>query len=161
MEDPHIFDIRNERTFNSIKKHFISYIDTSSTCWGWKGVLDRQKYGIIKIASRTYKAHRLSYMLFNGPIYAHQIVRHTCDNPSCVNPKHLIKGNESDNLIDCVKRNRHPNTKLNEEAVKVIKWMLKYEYKKGLIKKLAELHKVNIKTISDINCNHCWNWVKI
>lgn len=161
MEDLHIFDIRKERNFNLIKNHFISYIETSSTCWEWKGYLDRQKYGIIKIATRTYKAHRLSYMIFNGPIYAHQIVRHTCDNPSCVNPKHLVKGTEADNSIDCVKRNRHPKMILNEEAVKVIKWMLKYKYKKGLIKKLAELHKVNIKTISDINCNKRWNWVKI
>ena len=32
--------------------------------------------------------------------------RHTCDNPSCINPEHLICGTAADNAADKVKRGR-------------------------------------------------------
>jgi len=34
-------------------------------------------------------------------------IRHTCDNPYCVNPDHLVRGNARQNARDCIKRNRH------------------------------------------------------
>lgn len=36
-----------------------------------------------------------------------EVVRHTCDNPRCINPEHLIGGTQVDNMQDCVKRGRH------------------------------------------------------
>ena len=35
-----------------------------------------------------------------------QVVRHTCDNPRCINPTHLIGGTYADNMRDCKERNR-------------------------------------------------------
>ena len=35
------------------------------------------------------------------------VVRHTCDEPACVNPKHLIKGTQKENVRDAIERNRH------------------------------------------------------
>jgi uncharacterized protein (DUF433 family) len=35
------------------------------------------------------------------------IVRHTCDNPKCCNPKHLLIGTKKDNTQDMVSRRRH------------------------------------------------------
>ena len=34
------------------------------------------------------------------------VVRHTCDNPRCINPEHLIGGTRADNNRDRVERNR-------------------------------------------------------
>ena len=67
----------------------------------------------------------------------------------------------SDNSVDMVKRNRQGAQKLNEEAVKVIKWMLKYKPRRGLAIKLAELYNVLPNTISQIKCNQRWAWIKV
>ncbi len=136
--------------------------ENENICWEWQGSKHRQGYGRLTWGRiDTYFAHRISYFIFNGDIPYGNVVRHTCDNPACVNPKHLILGNQSENTIDSVIRNRHGNQKLNEECVKVIKWMLKYQYKHGLIAKLASLHHVQYDTIRKIKGDLRWDYVKV
>ena len=48
-----------------------------------------------------------------------------------------------------------------EEAVKVIKWMLKYRPEIGLSAKLVRLHKVSPQTITNIKIGKSWGWIKI
>jgi hypothetical protein len=86
---------------------------------------------------------------------------HTCDNPCCVNPNHLILGTNQDNIIDSVNKNRWHTAKLNTEAVKVIKWMLKYKPERGLASKLARLHGVGRSVISSIQNKKIWTSVKV
>lgn len=35
------------------------------------------------------------------------VVRHTCDNPRCINPRHLLIGTQQDNMNDMLSRGRH------------------------------------------------------
>lgn len=35
-----------------------------------------------------------------------EVVRHTCDNPRCINPDHLVGGTQVDNVRDCADRGR-------------------------------------------------------
>lgn len=67
----------------------------------------------------------------------------------------------SDNAIDAVKAGSHAHQKLSEEAVKVIKWMLKHKPKHGLGAKLARMYKVSPRAVSDIKNGSRWGWVKI
>lgn len=87
-----------------IKEH--TRLDTQTRCWVWTGYRDPAGYGVIKrVPLGRKRAHRLAYAAFNGsPVGL--LVRHTCDNPSCVNPKHLLLGTNADNIRDRVLRGR-------------------------------------------------------
>jgi hypothetical protein len=161
-------DIRKFKSFPTFKRRFLKRISTKyftkeyeNKCWLWIGDKHKQGYGYIKWGNQRYRTHRISYLIFNGLIPYDKEVRHKCNNSSCINPKHLLLGNHSDNMIDMIKANTRCNQKLNEEAVKVIKWMLKYKYKRGLITKLAKLYKVAPPTIGSINTERNWGWIKV
>jgi hypothetical protein len=68
----------------------------SDACWPWPGPFHRYGYG----AWGGAKVHRL--MADDcGPV-----VRHSCDNPPCCNPAHLVAGSQADNVADMVARDR-------------------------------------------------------
>lgn len=150
---------------NDIDK-FWSKVYFTDNCWEWQGGKTGVKgkavsgYGAFWTNGRQRPAHEVAYFLTKGIIPIGKQIRHTCDNPGCVNPDHLILGTQSDNILDAVKRNRR-NDPLNEQAVKVIRWMLKHCPKRGLQSKLAKLHKVNKKAISKIHLKQTWQWVTI
>jgi hypothetical protein len=50
--------------------------------------------------------HRLIYECYNGPITKNVIIRHTCNNPACCNPNHLLSGTIQDNINDRTRANR-------------------------------------------------------
>lgn len=80
-------------------------------CWNWVGCVSGKAphfYGRIKpTGQRERKAHQVSWELFHKkPFPKGKICRHTCDNPLCVNPKHLLVGTLKQNTQDAVERGR-------------------------------------------------------
>ena len=78
-------------------------------CHPWMALRNKAGYGKIangKNKSKLY-ASRVVYELVNGKIEDPKlVVRHTCDNPPCCNPAHLILGTRGDNARDRGERKR-------------------------------------------------------
>lgn len=99
-----------------------------SECSIFEGFKTAKGYGQKKYKGRLWRAHRLVYTLAHGDIPKGLVVRHKCDNPSCVNLEHLELGTVKDNNHDKIKRGRvkapkgdsHYNSKLTEESVRFI-----------------------------------------
>jgi hypothetical protein len=83
-------------------------------CWEWLASTHKGKwpYGQFWYEGKMRKAHRVAYLLTHQDCPDDLVVRHTCDNPICVNPDHLILGTVADNNKDTMDRGRfvHPNS---------------------------------------------------
>lgn len=76
-------------------------------CWPWTEGADEDGYGLFKAGGRMHRACRwLLARKIGRPLAADEVTRHTCDNPPCVNPAHLIPGSPRDNLHDARDRGR-------------------------------------------------------
>lgn len=76
-------------------------------CWVFTGQTNRERYGMYSYRSQNHMAHRFAYEKEIGPIAEGLFVLHTCDNPPCCNPAHLMPGTPLDNVQECIERGRH------------------------------------------------------
>jgi hypothetical protein len=54
-----------------------------------------------------YRMHRVAYQVYyNDDLTSKDIICHKCDNPKCVNPRHLFKGTHNDNVQDKCSKGR-------------------------------------------------------
>jgi hypothetical protein len=90
-------------------------------CWPWTGE-QRRGYGRITCfcsgKRRMLSAHRAAAWL-SGIAVDGLLVMHSCDNPSCCNPKHLSAGTDADNARDRDSRgrNRQPSGEMSGKSV--------------------------------------------
>lgn len=113
--------------FSDLEERFwskVSIKDDDESCWTWFGArrgTPGEDYGSIRwINPMTDKneiigAHRMSFFLANGCLP--EVARHTCDNPPCVRPSHLLDGTHADNMRDRQERGRYkkPAPKFGED----------------------------------------------
>lgn len=94
------------RFFSKVKR-------SENGCWIWIGG-KQHKYGAFRISTKkTCRAHRWMYEWFWGAIPKGHVVMHTCDNPACVCPYHLVAGTQDENNRDCSRKGRSKHFKEN------------------------------------------------
>jgi hypothetical protein len=146
------------------EERFWSKVDKTDGCWEWTGTLNGKGYGQIRINGRYVKAHRYSWILHNGNSIDGLLVCHKCDNTMCVRPEHLFLGTQSDNMRDCVEKNRfdirlgeeNPVSRLKNVDIPKIRVMLS---RGDSLRKIARLFNVHHKTIFNISHNIYWRSV--
>ena len=104
------------RLESSDKARFFAKVSRGAPgeCWVWSGGRkdSRQGYGAFGVRDRTtgrwriLRAHRVAWLIVNGPIPEGMCVCHRCDNPPCCNPAHLFLGTHSENMRDMANKGR-------------------------------------------------------
>lgn len=119
----------------SAQARFWASVETTpnvNECWLWRKGRNNDGYGRFNVPKAgggfsNIQATRAMMFLTQGPFDNSLLVRHTCDNPPCVNPLHLELGTHLDNAKDMTDRQRqsrgelHPKTTIAEHVVKDIR----------------------------------------
>ena len=132
-----------------------------SDCWVWLGSCNRDGYGVFwhgewrggdsKNGPIMGLAHRWVYENEVGEIPSKMYVLHNCDEPSCVNPRHLFIGTQAENVADCSRKGRRNQSrvlKLTPEQRAEIADM--YASGEGSQSEIAKLYGVSQPTVSYI-----------
>ncbi len=146
--------------FLNDQQRFWEYVDKKSDveCWHWTGCCTGRGYGQIKINMKMIYTHRFSWQIHFGEIPKDLCVLHKCDNPICVNPKHLFLGTQEDNIFDMHQKDRqakgenHGQHKLTVKQVEQIRG-LKEKYTQ---REIAKMFDVCHATIASIHSNITW-----
>lgn len=106
-------------------------VKTDSGCLEWRGQHDKDGYGRIKYMKKDIRIHRFILEMKSGNLLDTNILtRHTCNNPPCCNPDHLLEGTSQDNVNDrvnsgrsnCSKGETQWRSKLkNEQVIEIYK----------------------------------------
>src|SRR6266446_4977936 len=102
-----------ERFWSKVNKEgpIHPYDPSLGECWEWIAFRRSEGYGRFSFNRKTEQAHRVSLKLIGVIIPPKILVCHSCDNPPCVNPKHLFLGSDKDNSNDKVLKNRQGGAK--------------------------------------------------
>lgn len=129
-----------------------------SGCIEWTARLQRG-YGMISFRGINRPAHRIAWMLANGPIPTGMHVCHRCDNRRCINVAHLFLGTNADNMADKVGKNRqargsrHGSAKLTEQEVRDIRAMSAPQ------RAIAAFYGMSQSTVSEIKRGELWSHI--
>jgi len=98
----------------SAQERFFQYVSRGPGCWLWLGATDPNGYGRFWLFGRMKLSHHVSYWIHGG-ILQQPYLRHICNNPSCVNPSHLLAGTHAENMRDVAVAGTHGNRVLNPQ----------------------------------------------
>ncbi|MGN8024721.1 HNH endonuclease [Microbacterium sp. 22242] len=103
-------------------ERFWSHVDRRgpNDCWPWTRSRSSRGYGKFRVGRQMRNASRVAYELVKGPLGSNE-ARHTCDNPPCCNPAHLLAGSHAANMRDMAERERSRTTRLTATQVREIR----------------------------------------
>ena len=144
-------------------KNFWEKVKKTSKCWLWTAHTNG-RYGQFWINTKEKKyAHRISYELNKGKIPKGLLVCHKCDNPICVNPKHLWLGTYKENMQDASAKGRTTTGEKSSTAklktADVLKIRKMYNTGRFTQKEIAKKFNVIQQNISLIILRKHWNTV--
>lgn len=91
----------------------------SRPCLLTQGWIDKKGYAHVRHNGKTKPAHRVAYCKHHGLELSDikgVVIRHKCDNPSCIEPTHLEPGTQTQNMKDRDMRGRQARGEANGRA---------------------------------------------
>jgi len=134
-------------------------ITGADDCWEWMAAKYAKGYGQIRIDGKTQRAHRVAWELTHGKIPDDMLVMHTCDNPSCINPRHLRLGTPQDNSTDMVTKGRSASGEEDGNSKLVAREVQSIKTDGRGARELSQIHGVSTVCIYDILKGRTWRSV--
>jgi hypothetical protein len=154
----------------------------ADACWPWTASRKRRGYGHVGWINpetgqkQMMVAHRVAYHLTHGAPPLGHVVMHTCDNPPCCNPAHLITGTVAENNADRSQKGRtarpgvgnwrarslanqargsqHTSAKLTEHQVREIRALC--EARRLTQRQIGVLYGVSQSAVMQIHARRNW-----
>jgi len=133
-------------------------------CWEWRGARTNNGYGRF-LHIRVIQASHAAWLVEHGFLPPDGMeVCHTCDNPGCVNPRHLFLGTRNDNMADMAQKGRGAvgervhGAKLTAAEVRAMKRLISMGVRQS---KLATAFGVSRATVSFIASGDRWGHVRV
>ncbi len=130
----------------------------TDACIEWPFAKVDDGYGTITINYKPYRVTHISWEIHNKlPIPEGKRVCHSCDNPPCINPKHLFIGTNSENMQDASRKHRIAHgvrchsAKLTDEIVREIRTATHLTRRE-----LAKKYGVSEANISQVRLRRTW-----
>jgi hypothetical protein len=148
-------------TRDPVKFFFDNIFYSPDGCWYWTGYALKSGYGQLSVNNYPVTAHTFSYKIHKGDT-AGLCVRHSCDQPICVNPDHLLLGTKGDNSRDMKERKRstigvkNSHAKLDDTSVSIIREAVSRGFK---VKDLARYFKMSGSQVRLIKNGGSWKHV--
>lgn len=150
----------NNWTYTKLLLHTLK--DANTGCLFWLRGKGSGGYGKVRQNFKQWSVHRLVWQLHYGPISDDFVIRHSCNNASCINIDHLATGTQQDNIKDMViaeRQNRGSEqhlSKLKENDIPIIRYMLDNGMTAAHI---SEIYKVSRTVIYYIKWGKTWRHV--
>jgi len=151
---------RNSMSESVTRTRPIEYEINENGCYVCTSHHNRDGYPQIMVNGKTHRIHRYLWEQNHGKIPPGMELRHTCDNPNCINPAHLVPGTHTQNMQDMVDRDRssfgenNAHHKLTEPQVEEILCN-----KTDSCRSLARQYGVSHRMINDIQNGKWWSRV--
>jgi len=137
----------------------VDLANTDNDCYEWQAYRNKKGYGVFYTAGKSWLSHRFAWTLKYGAIPEGMLICHSCDNPSCINWRHLWIGTNRDNLDDMLRKGRsrqgekHIDVKLTETDV------LEIRADSRSLRQLSKIHGVGYGVIGQIKRREIWTHI--
>lgn len=131
-------------------------VGSPNECWEWKGYLTEAGYGQIKIDGQAKSCHRTAVEALGVRLGPDDVVMHTCDNPPCCNPRHLVVGTHAQNVADRVAKHRSARGAANGRALLTEEQVRSIKKDDRRLVDVAKDYGVSVSTISLIRRGKNW-----
>ena len=140
----------------TLEERFFSKVQKTDACWIWIGRINKGGYGEFD-SYQTRLAHRAMWELFHEEqIPPGMCILHHCDNPKCVNPRHLFLGTHQDNVADKTKKGRAAKGEANGNVKLSVQEVLDIRAAPGKYRDIAQQYGICYTNVGKIKRREKW-----